>query len=280
MNKTALDALLADFYTVSGMETSVLDVDFHTVAMARAPQKNICSLIHRAEGAGSLCKASDIEKLTVVRQSREPLVYSCPYGITEAIIPIFSQDGICGYVFSTVGFKKDTYGECLEALLSNESLKKVGNSSIERLSAEMRVLSDNEISAYLSMLRLLAEHIGNSDAHLFGNESIGALIKRYIKNNLSSKITLNDIARELHCSTVTLTERFKEEFGITIIDYVTKKRMSLAESLLISTDSPLREIAGMSGFADVEYFSRTFKKYHGISPAAWRKREKNEDGST
>ena len=51
-------------------------------------------------------------------------------------------------------------------------------------------------------------------------------------------------------------------------------QMQLAEKLLISTDEPLREVAQASGFADVEYFSRTFKKHHGVSPAAWRKANK------
>ena len=102
-------------------------------------------------------------------------------------------------------------------------------------------------------------------------ESIGRLVKYYVKNNLTRKLTLADIAWNLHCSTVTLTEHFKEEFGITIMEYVTKKRMDLAEKILVATDEPLREVASRVGFSDVEYFSRTFKRFHGISPAAWRK---------
>ena len=95
-----------------------------------------------------------------------------------------------------------------------------------------------------------------------------------MKNNLTRKLTLADIAWNLHCSTVTLTEHFKAEFGITIMDYVTKKRMELAEKILLATDEPLREVSSRVGFSDVEYFSRTFKRYHGTSPAAWRKTNK------
>ena len=101
------------------------------------------------------------------------------------------------------------------------------------------------------------------------------MIKRYIKNNLTEKITLSDIAWHLHCSTVTLTEHFKKEFGITIMEYVTKKRMQLAERLLITTDKTLGEIALMSGFSDVEYFSRVFKRYHSTPPGEWRKDNKS-----
>ena len=276
MDKTELDKILNDFYTVSGMETSVLDADFHTIAMARSRERNICSLIHRADGAGGLCKISDIEKLSLAKQSKEVVVYSCPYGITEVIVPILNPDGICGYLFSSMGFLDTEYESSMNILFDNESLKKIGEAGIKSAASEMRILGENEINSYVTMLKLISENIGNSDTPFFGNESIGSLIKKYVKKNLSSKITLNDIARELHCSTVTITERFKEEFGITIIDYVTKKRMTLSDKLLISTDSPLREIATMCGFADVEYFSRTFKKFHGISPASWRNSAKGE----
>jgi AraC-like DNA-binding protein len=275
MDKNELDRLLSDFYTVSGMETSVLDADFHTVAMARSPKKNLCSLIHRADTGGGLCKASDIEKLTSARQSGATVVYRCPYGITEAIIPIYSPDGISGYLFSSMGFSVGDYDSRFDNLLSFDSLKKTDFLTLERLASEMRVLTEEEVTAYVSMLTIIADHIGNSDTTFFGNENIGALIKQYVKKNLSSKITLNDIARELHCSTVTLTQKFKAEFGITIMEYVTKKRIALSERLLVTTDHNLRTVASDCGFADVEYFSRTFKKIKGISPAAWRSINKN-----
>jgi AraC family transcriptional regulator len=59
------------------------------------------------------------------------------------------------------------------------------------------------------------------------------------------------------------------------MEYVTKKRIALSERLLVSTDHNLRTVASDCGFADVEYFSRTFKKIKGISPAAWRSINKN-----
>ena len=138
----------------------------------------------------------------------------------------------------------------------------------------MKALTDEEVSAYFNQLIMIAEHIGNDSTLTKSEESIGTLVKYFIKNNLARKLSLNDIALNLHCSTVTLTEHFKAEFGITITEYITRKRMQLSEKLLISTDEPLREVAQASGFADVEYFSRTFKKHHGVSPAAWRKANK------
>ncbi len=276
LEKSNLDKLLWDFYLISGMETSVLDADFHTVAMAKSKNVNFCSQIHRGDGAGNICKASDIEKLLQVRNSAEPLLYTCPFGITEAIVPIIRGDIIIAYIISSMGINVDSSSD--EVIISEACRlsKNLSDGRLISLTKSLNHLTAEELNAYLGHLKLLSEHIGNDETLLFGSESIGRLVKRYIKNNLGSKLTLSELARNLHCSTVTLTEHFKSEFGITIMDYVVKKRMQLSEKLLISTDMPLRKIADLSGFADVEYFSRTFKKFHGISPASWRINEKNK----
>ncbi len=277
MNKGVLEKLLTDFYTVSGMETSLLDANFHTVAMTKSKSLNFCSLIHRAEGASNICKASDIQHLTKAKETLLPAVYTCPYGITEAIIPIIRGEEIIAYIISTMGINADKSTDA-EIISSAESFsKKFSRTKLSSSVITLNHLSEAELDSYLTMLRLLSEHISNDESLFFSNESIGKLVKSYVKNNLSAKLTLNDISRNLHCSTVTLTEHFKNEFGITIMEYVTKKRMQLSEKLLITTDLPLREVSSLSGFADVEYFSRTFKRFHGASPAAWRKQERSQD---
>ena len=55
------------------------------------------------------------------------------------------------------------------------------------------------------------------------------------------------------------------------MDYVTKKRMELSEKLLKETDKSIKEVSILSGFPDVEYFSRCFKKFHDAPPGEWRK---------
>jgi AraC-like DNA-binding protein len=78
---------------------------------------------------------------------------------------------------------------------------------------------------------------------------------------------------------VTLTEHFKKAFGITIMQYVQQRRMALAEQMLLGSNASINEIAVACGFADVEYFSRTFKNIHGISPNRWRRERKEENES-
>ena len=256
MDKAALEELLSDFYTVTKMEISVLDDNMHTLSEAKRPSKSLCADIHNKPGAMRICKGSDIEALSRVNEDKKPYVYTCPFGITEAVVPIIREDKVIGYVFSAMGIRE------------GEDTQNVG---------EFSVLTDEDISARVSIMRLLAEKVSRDDGLIAHPDSIGSLTKQYIRCNLAKKITLADIALYLHCSTVSVTEHFKREFGITVMEYLVKKRMEASEELLLAIDAPLREIGERVGFSDVEYFSRTFKRYHGISPAAWKRLAKAEN---
>ena len=58
---------------------------------------------------------------------------------------------------------------------------------------------------------------------------------------------------------------------MSIFDFVRERRIESAESLLITTDMPLSEIAESCGFDDYNYFSRVFKRQVGISAMRYRK---------
>ena len=274
MNKTAIDGILRDFYTASKMDVSLVNADFHTVSVFRNRDGGLCSFIQKDKRIRDACRVSDIERLDEVKKSCEATVYTCPCGIVEAIVPVIREGGIIAYLFCSMGVRENERRCVVTKVL--EISGEISESELSEVANCGRILTDDEISAYLSLLKIVAEHIACDTSPMVSDESIGKLVKYYVKNNLDRKITLSDLALSLHCSTVTLTEHFKAEFGITIMEYVTKKRMELAEKLLLTTDEPLREIAGMSGFSDVEYFSRTFKRYYGTSPAAWRKSNKRQ----
>jgi AraC-like DNA-binding protein len=272
MDKARLDGILEDFYTVTGMEISLLNPRFHTVSVRRSRDGSFCSYLHSAAESIDVCKASDKERLSEVEKSGIPIVYTCPSGITEAILPVIRGDAIIAYLICSMGIRESDRDRVMS--LAMKAAPRLDTSELDEVISRVRVLTDREIEAHLGMISLVAEHISRDATLTENEESIGKLVKYYVRNNLEKKLTLADIALNLHCSTVTLTEHFKAEFGITIMEYVTKKRMDLAEKLLITTDEPLAEIAPLVGFSDVEYFSRTFKKYHGTSPAAWRRANK------
>jgi AraC-like DNA-binding protein len=98
------------------------------------------------------------------------------------------------------------------------------------------------------------------------NRTVSSVIET-MKNELSSDITLKDMAKRFSVSQEHLSRIFKKETGIGFSSYLTFLRMKKAEELLIhSSESRITEIAYACGFSDSNYFSSQFKRLHGISP--------------
>lgn len=98
-----------------------------------------------------------------------------------------------------------------------------------------------------------------------------ASIKKYIRDNLKEKISLEDIAKNTFYSAIYLEKVFKNDTGRSIIDYHLEERINKAKRLLIEGSTSLTEIAESVGFIDYNYFSRVFKKRVGFTPSHYRK---------
>jgi two-component system response regulator YesN len=99
----------------------------------------------------------------------------------------------------------------------------------------------------------------------------------YIDANYDKPITLADIARISHLSVSRLAHIFKEQMGITIIDYLTSVRIERAKQLLLATEQSCTEICFQVGYNNQSYFSRTFKELVGMSPRQFRARNQRRD---
>ena len=94
---------------------------------------------------------------------------------------------------------------------------------------------------------------------------------RYINANLSSPLTIDSIAEQMHISKYYVCHRFKEETGMTIHAYIRSSRISLAQKLLSDFDRRISDIAATCGFDDITRFSKTFKAETGMTPSEYRK---------
>ncbi len=99
----------------------------------------------------------------------------------------------------------------------------------------------------------------------------------YIDANYDKPITLADIAKVSYLSVSRLAHLFKEQMGITIIDYLTSVRIERAKQLLLGTEQSCTEICFQVGYNNQSYFSRTFKELVGMSPRQFRARNQRRD---
>lgn len=99
-------------------------------------------------------------------------------------------------------------------------------------------------------------------------------IRNYINDHIKDDITLASLAERFHFSAQYLAKRFKEEYNTTIIHYLTHLRMEKASSLLIHTDLSIQDVAIESGFEELNYFGKVFRKHYNLSPTSYRKKFK------
>ncbi|MBB6714850.1 AraC family transcriptional regulator [Clostridium gasigenes] len=104
-------------------------------------------------------------------------------------------------------------------------------------------------------------------------ERLGKLdnVMRYVEKNYSDKIVLDEIANVAGFSKFHFARFFKENTGMTFIDYLNNFRISMAEWTLINEDCSITEVSFKTGFNSIKTFNRVFKQLKGCSPMEYRK---------
>lgn len=94
--------------------------------------------------------------------------------------------------------------------------------------------------------------------------------KKLIEANFTTKLTLNKLAATACMSSPYFCEEFKKYFKVSPIDYMIRLRLKSAAMLLEDKSLSIGEVAVRSGYDDVYYFSKLFKKKYGFSPSRYR----------
>lgn len=101
-------------------------------------------------------------------------------------------------------------------------------------------------------------------------ELIGISVN-FISNNFERDISLGDIAKFVFLSPSYFTRAFKDETGMSPINYLLKIRIERAKELLADTSIKISDIALNVGFSNQQRFNEMFKKYAKVTPLQYRK---------
>lgn len=273
MNNKKIEKVLKDFNLISGIDIALVDCKLHTICSFKGNTDDFCSAIHKCSKCLERCKNSDKEYTRLCQEKGEPIVYNCPFGIKNAVFPIFQNGNVNAFILCSFYLDEQKNSKDFLLKTATDFSSSLNQGTLKKAIESLTFFNEQTVDAYLNIVSAISTFVAEFGSFEEQPSSIGEIIKRFINNNISKKITLNDLSYSLHYSKATLTQHFKKEFGITIVEYVTKKRIELSKRLLLESDKPLREISILCGFDDTEYFSRTFKKINGLPPAMWR--EKN-----
>jgi len=163
----------------------------------------------------------------------------------------------------------------------------------EAIAAPRLRFSDDRI---WTLVKLLSDAVNDSDpsAQLYGDGLIAAVAARlfatresvadarglapyqlqrvieYLEAHLPARVELAQLAKLADLSQSQFSRAFKASTGMAPYRWQLDARIRRAQALLIDTSASLADVAEATGFADAVHFGRTFRKFTGATPAAWR----------
>lgn len=97
----------------------------------------------------------------------------------------------------------------------------------------------------------------------------------YIEEHASDPIYLSELCELVNMSPYYFSRFFKKSMGFTLTEHITATRIRLAKKMLLNSDMTVMEIAEKSGFCDIQYFGKVFKRETGVSPSQFKKCYRN-----
>jgi len=150
--------------------------------------------------------------------------------------------------------------------------------------AQLHLLLDQESSEWQRvqvshLVRLVLGHFLGEKRTLLQSElephhpGVQAAVE-FMRNNLHLPLSLGDISRRAGLSVSHFCAVFRGQIGMTAMDYFIQLKLQKARRLLVTTALTVQEVADQVGYDDRYYFSRLFRKLHGMPPMNYRRQHR------
>lgn len=133
-------------------------------------------------------------------------------------------------------------------------------------------------TVYEILSALFATAIQKSPAARTARQEAFSPVIAYITQNISSEIRIGELASLMHLSESRFYHVFKESFGMAPTEYLLRRRVSHACTLLRAPSAEVTRVSQACGFCTASYFSAIFQRYMGCTPSKYRARLHSPDG--
>ncbi|HEX6515727.1 MAG TPA: AraC family transcriptional regulator [Nocardioidaceae bacterium] len=146
-------------------------------------------------------------------------------------------------------------------------IKAVERETTQRREGYRQAATAHLVLLLVNVARVLADSVRMRPGT---EENLLAEVFGVIERRFREHLSLRDVAAAVHLSPGHLTTTVRRKTGRTVQDWIVERRMSEARRLLTETDLSVTQVARKVGYPDAGYFTRTFRRAHGVTPSGWR----------
>ena len=130
----------------------------------------------------------------------------------------------------------------------------------------------------LDKLTALMENAERTDPVSPGNRRYCQRAKAFVSENIHSRLTVGAVAAAVGVSKNYLTNIFSSSEGVPLMEYINRRKLAYMLEMIHRYGYTLAQAGELVGYSDVNYISRIFRRYYGMSYSQYRqRREEKED---
>ena len=272
MTREEIISVLAELYKITGFRVSLHGADYSEIAAYPKEKREFCRMVHKNPAEYEKCVSCDKAACKKALADKSTHIYTCRYGFTEAVSPLYNFGTLTGFLMMGQVFETDADGKPLHKEVKNAEIL---GKEMAALAHDAPLVRSDMLHSYVKIMTICAQYLTLSNAIPSVKQTVAEMAKKFIFDNYKTKITISDICDDIGCSKSTLITCFKKEYGTTVNTYITNVRLSEAVNMLKSGERNIGEIAAETGFSDQSYFSKVFSARYGIPPSEYIHQEEN-----
>jgi AraC-like DNA-binding protein len=208
-------------------------------------------------------------ELHVVNISEDQPYERIVLNLSENILPPFLLNGVDffrSFKFRKLGHDNQIHAEKVADLGLLPLFEKL-QGLLERKSAENEIVAKCVIIEILSIINHMAETT-LPEFHKSADHKVGAVLE-FINANLNEQLNLDSLSERFFVTKYHLCRIFREATGFSINQYITYKRIHMADGLMLEGNTPT-QACFMAGFNNYSNFYKSYRKLTGKSPKSSR----------
>ncbi|WP_411827039.1 helix-turn-helix domain-containing protein [Luteolibacter sp. AS25] len=205
----------------------------------------------------------------------------CFTGLASSAVPVSCDGAIIGMLRTGQVFHAVPTGEMFHNVsrtLARQGLSEDDLTKLKKAYFQTKVVEPERYQSMITLLgtfgQQLSKHAEQLATMCDGSEPVAvARARKFIEETLADPLPLPLVAQHAGLSESHFCRVFKEATGLTLTDYVNRRRIEWAKKELLKPEARVSEIAFQIGYQSLSQFNRSFSRFTGNSPTNFRREE-------